>query len=162
MKKLLFFALLASATLFTACKNIDQTLLGDMQNKLTELDALKTTLTNNATGISDLATMVGAAPEAVKANPEFAALSEMANGMVTKNSSLLQELGSMQTNLSGMVADYTAGKIKTDDVKTKFAEVPAFLSGATESSSKMTTVLATLKAQYDAMATAPAAAPAKK
>jgi hypothetical protein len=106
--------------LFIACKNIDQTLIGDLQNRVTEIETLKNTYIGHDKSVARFSDAINAAPDSVKLDSSYLFMARMIDTLKVNGKSGMKQLSETQTGLSGLLADYNSGAKKTDEVRKGF------------------------------------------
>jgi|GEM_PF-1861336 len=136
MKKIIF-TLFALLTLFTACKNVDDAVVGQLQQNITSLEQAVTTLKESSTTLGLLTNQIDGLPENVKNNATgYSDLKEKANSISNRIAVRTYEYGNLATQMRTLAADYTAGKMKTPDVQNslnllndRIKDAPVFVEG---------------------------------
>ena len=125
MKIAIQFLALAILLVSTSCKSIDTEFLSKMQSDMASMEAVGETLNGFGSQLADLKNGVDALPEAVKTNADsgYGAIVEQLGGLITKQTAMSGMFGDLMGKFKSLVADYTAGKIKTDAAKTMLGEL---------------------------------------
>lgn len=142
-----------AALLAVSCKNIDQELVSKMQTDTTTLDGLSTPMEELGKKLSALSELLAAAPESVKNsdNPEYAEIFNLSGAMSQKHQAMTAEIADLQGKLKTLAADYSAGKIKTEDVKKEFETIAGSVQGLGDSVKRMNEMADELQTKYAKM-----------
>lgn len=149
------FSLFAFATLLAiaGCKNIDQELVGKMQTDVTTLEGLAAPMEELGKKLSNLNEVLNGAPESVKngGSAEYAEMFNLSGAMYQKQQATMAEFADLQNKLKTLAADYSAGKIKTEDAKKEFETIDASVQGFGDLVKRMNEMADQMQTQYAKM-----------
>ncbi|MCA0236117.1 MAG: hypothetical protein LCH81_07020 [Bacteroidetes bacterium] len=113
-----FFALL---TVLVSCKKIDQDLLSQMNNTVSEMHTRTEAFDLNTQGIVQFANLVDAAPEALKNDTlsGFVKLHEKVTALKIKQEGTVREYKELLAELQRSAEEYASGKITTDQARSQ-------------------------------------------
>lgn len=153
MKNLFSFCALSLLLLAVACKNVDKDLVGKMQNDLGTMEGLAPAFETLNKNIENFTGQLNAAPEAMKteSNTEYQNLVSMNTMIAQKLMATQAEYNDLLGRLKGLIADYSAGKIKTEDAQKEYEALSAAVQGYSTLVNQMTTVGDQLQADYAKM-----------
>jgi hypothetical protein len=153
MKNLFSLAALTFLLLAVACSGVDKELVGKMQNDLSTLEGLAPAFETLGKNIENLATQINAAPEAMKSesNTAYQELLTMNGRMSQKFQATAAEYNDLTGKLKGLVADYSAGKIKTEDAQKEYETLSVAVQGFSTLVGQMTQVGEQLQTDYAKM-----------
>jgi len=123
MKNLFSLFLLLQLFLAVSCKNVDQALVAQMEENITSMQAKTGDYDMNTQGIVNFAELVNTAPEALKNDTSsgYAVLRKKVTAVRTKQEGTVAEFKQMLGELQATAADYSAGKINTEQAEAKRA-----------------------------------------
>ncbi len=104
-----------------ACKNVDQNLVQDMQQATTTIESAKPAIEQASQGLANLQNKI--LPVADKAPSE--AIQYMTKRMGDKYSVMMSQYNATKTELEKLSAEYSDGKIKTEEVSQRFSALKA-------------------------------------
>ena len=153
MKKLFSLAAIAFLFLAVACTGIDKELVGKMQNDLSTMEGLAPAFETLSKNIENMTTQLNAAPEAMKSesNTEYQELLSKNNMISQKFQATSAEYNDLSAKLKGLVADYSAGKIKTEDAQKEFETLSAAVQGYSTLASQLTQIGEQMQTDYAKM-----------
>ncbi len=151
--KNLFSLFAFAALLAVGCKNIDQELVGKMQTDVTTLEGLATPMADLRKKLETLFNLVNAAPESVKnsENAEYGDLLTLTSAMNQKIQATSAEYDDILARLKTLAADYSAGKIKTEDAKKEYETLSISTRGLSDLLNHMNEIAGQSEAQYAKM-----------
>lgn len=114
MKNIIITATIVVLAAATACKNVDEKLVGELKQGATVLDSSKPAADSTAIDIEKMRTRI---TEAVGDDP---AGKYVANKISEKLNNTLADLNASKQELAQLQADYEAGKVKKEEVEAKF------------------------------------------
>lgn len=170
MKHLISVFTVAALLSAVACNKVDKDLINKMQSDLAAMEGTAIVAEKASTTLANLATQMNAAPEAMKSgdNPELKSLMEKSGMMSNKLQATMAEYNDLMSKLKTLVADYNAGKIKTEDAKKEYETLSEGLKGSSSmlnnmasASDQIQTAFAKMTADWNAKAEG-AAPPAGK
>jgi hypothetical protein len=144
---------------FLACKNIDQVLIGEIQNRNAELEALKGSYNDFFIAVGKFAEKTHSASDLVKADSGYVQLLDLVETMTGKGNNRVNEINAAQAELTKVLADYNSGVKKTDDVRKDFQRIGLTLKQLTENRDYMEGKLRAGQAKFDSLAANVIAAP---
>lgn len=121
MKNLFSFFLFVQLLWAISCKNIDQSLVTQMDETLNAMQAQTGNFDMNTQGIASFSDLVDTAPEALKSDTSsgFAALREKVSVLRLKQESTVAEFKEILADLQATATEYNAGKISTEDARSR-------------------------------------------
>ncbi len=159
MKNLVFLFAAAMTLSIISCESVDKELVDKMQKDITEMGGLSATLTDLGRSIANLAAQMAAAPEEMKSggNAGFIGMMEMSGAMVQKHEATQAEYNDLMNKLKTLAADYSAGKVSTEDARKEYETLKTGLQGISdlvqriqERSGQMETNFAKMMADWNA------------
>lgn len=123
MKNLFSLFLLLPLFLAISCKNVDQALVAQIEENIASMQAQTGDYDMNTQGIVNFADLVNTAPEALKNDTSsgYAVLREKVTAVRTKQEATVIEFKQVLGELQAAAAEYSAGKINTDQAEAKRA-----------------------------------------
>ncbi len=123
MKNLFSLFLLLPLFLAISCKNVDQALVAQIEENIASMQAQTGDYDMNTQGIVNFADLVDTAPEALKNDTSsgYAVLREKVTAVRTKQEATVIEFKQVLGELQAAAAEYSAGKINTDQAEAKRA-----------------------------------------
>lgn len=153
MKNLFF--LFVSITLFATigCKGVDKELVSKMQADAVKLDSLSAPLGDLGKKVENLYNLVNAAPESVKnsGDAQYGELLTTSSAMNQKVQATTAEYNDIVSKLKALVADYSAGKIKKEDVQKEYETISYAVKGLPDLVRRINEVADQSEAQYAKM-----------
>lgn len=139
MKHLVSIFTIAALLSVVACNEVDKELINKMQGDLAAMEGTAAVAEKASTTLANLATQMNAAPEAMKGedNPEMKSLMEKSGMMSNKLQASMAEYNDLMGKLKTLVADYNAGKIKTEDAKKEYETLSEGLKGTSSMLTQM-------------------------
>ncbi|MBK8429620.1 MAG: hypothetical protein IPL27_28365 [Lewinellaceae bacterium] len=121
MKNLFSLFLLLPLFLAISCKNVDQALVAQIEENIASMQAQTGDYDMNTQGIVNFADLVDTAPEALKNDTSsgYAVLREKVTAVRTKQEATVIEFKQVLGELQAAAAEYSAGKINTDQAEAK-------------------------------------------
>jgi hypothetical protein len=131
MKKLFSLSAAALLLLSVACESIDKALVSKMQEELAAMEGLSADAEKISTIITNVAAQINTAPESVKTgdDPMFKGISQKIGAMSERHQATLAEYNDLLGKLKSLSADYSAGKVKTEDAQKEFDTLSMGLKG---------------------------------
>lgn len=153
MKNLLSLAALAILFLAVACTSVDKELVGKMQNDLSAVEGLAPAFETLGKNLDNMTTQLNAAPEAMKSesNAEYQNLLRMNSMISQKFQATSAEYNDLSGKLKGLVADYSAGKIKTEDAQKEYETLSGAMQGFSTLIDQLTQVGGQMQTDYAKM-----------
>ncbi len=119
----------------TACKRTDQSLLNSAEQNAAVLEKAVNDLKENSIVLGSLTNQLDGLPEKVKNHATgYSDLKEKANSISSRIAVRTYEYDDLAAQMRSLAADYTAGKIKTADLKsrlesfgTRISDAPGFV-----------------------------------
>lgn len=134
MKNLFPFFLLLQLVWAVSCNNVDQKLVAQMDDTVNAMQAYTGEFDMNTQGIVSFSNLVDAAPDALKNDTTsgFAALREKVTAFRIKQETTVTEFKQVLSDLQKTAAEYSAGKISTDDARKQHETLSARLAAIKE------------------------------
>ncbi len=148
-----FAFLFLTLLLVLACKNIDQVLIGEIQNRNAEFESLKGEYNAYFDEVARFSQSVHQSPDAVKTDSGYVQLINIVETLTGKGNNRLNEIASAQAELTQLLADYTSGVKKTDDVRKDYQRINKSLKSLRESLDSLEGLLDKSKLQLDTLLT---------
>lgn len=150
MKNFVSIFAVVAAISFAACNSVDKELVGKMQNDLSEMEGMASTISDLGKNVNNLAEQISAAPEGMKTeeNAEFKELMAMSTSVVQKHQATLAEYNDLMEKLKSLIEDYNAGKVKTEDVKKEYETIKNGFNGLSELAGRMNGLNEQMQAQF--------------
>ena len=125
MKNLFSLFLFAQLLWLVSCNNIDQTLVAQMNETVDSMQAQTGDFDMNTEGIVSFSDLVDTAPEVLKSDTSsgFAALRKKVTALRTKQEVTVIEFKQVLSDLQTASTSYSAGKINTEDARSKHEEL---------------------------------------
>ncbi len=144
------FFLLSAACLFfvAACADVDKGLVDNMVAE-SKSAASMGKMTTAKTAVATVLTQLEGASETIKSNPAYLALLEKINGYTAKTEATAAEFADLSGKLNILLADYKAGKIKTEAAKQEFEIISAGFKGTNEIFDRLPVLAAETKSQFE-------------
>lgn len=132
--KNLFSLLVLAALTVTGCKSFDKELADTMRADLNKLEAMAPSFESLNTTIANINNQLNAAPEAMKTegNAEYQNLIRMSGRVTDKLQATIAEYNDLTGKFRTLVADYSAGKIKTEEATKEYGALLLAMQGYTE------------------------------
>ena len=139
MKNLFALSALTVLTLAVACKGVDKEMIGKMEADLSKMEGMAPAFEALNTSITNVANQLNAAPEAMKtqSNTEYQNMLRISNTMTQKYQATLAEQSDLTGKLKTLIADYTSGKIKTEDAMKEYQTLSTGIQGISEVMDRM-------------------------
>lgn len=153
MKNLCSLAALALLLLAASCKGVDKELVGKMQNDLSTSESLAPEFETLTKNIDNLTNQLNAAPEGLKSesNEEFQNMYNLNSAMAQKCQATIAEYNDLNGKLKDLIANYNAGKIKTEDAQKEYETLSIAVQGFSSLTTRMKEVGEQLQADYAKM-----------
>lgn len=121
MKNLFSLFLLLQLFLAVSCKNVDPALVAQMEENITSMQAQTSEYDLNTQGIVNFAQLVDTAPDALKNDTSsgYAELHKKVTAVRTKQEGTVAEFKQLLGDLQTTSAEYSAGKITTEQAAAK-------------------------------------------
>lgn len=134
MKNLFFILVFAPSILIVSCKKVDPALVSQMEDTVSAMESQTDQFDMNTQGIVSFAGLVDTAPEALKADTAsgFVALQEKVTALRIKQETSVAEYKQVLGELKQASADYSAGKIPTDQARTQYENLNGRLTSIRE------------------------------
>ncbi|MBV6440345.1 MAG: hypothetical protein DYG98_13400 [Haliscomenobacteraceae bacterium CHB4] len=144
--KNLFSFLVLTALAVAGCKSFDKELADTMRADLNKLEAMAPAFETLNTTLGNISNQLNAAPEAMKTegNVAYQNLTRMSGAMAQKFQATIAEYNDLTGKFRTLVADYSAGKIKTEEATKEYGALLLAMEG-------YTTVLDQMNQRADAM-----------
>ncbi len=125
MKNLFSLFLFTQLLWLVACNNIDQALVAQMNETVDSMQAQTGDFDMNTQGIVSFSDLVDTAPEVLKSDTSsgFAALRKKVTTLRTKQEVTVIEFKQVLSDLQTAATSYDAGKISTEEARTKHEEL---------------------------------------
>ncbi|MCC6283563.1 MAG: hypothetical protein IT262_23355 [Saprospiraceae bacterium] len=129
MKNLFPLFLLLQLLWVVSCNNVDQKLVDQIDETVNAMQAYTGDFDMNTQGIISFSKLVDEAPEALKSDTSsgFAALREKVTSFLVKQEATVAEFKQVLSDLQKTGAEYSAGKISTEDARMKHETLSARL-----------------------------------
>ena len=139
MKNLFALSALAVLILAVACKGVDKELIGKMEADLSKMEGMAPAFEALNTSITNVVNQLNAAPEAMKteSNAEYQNMLRISNTMTQKYQATLAEQSDLTGKLKTLIADYTSGKIKTEDAQKEYQTLSTAIQGISDVMDRM-------------------------
>jgi hypothetical protein len=152
MKHLSSILLIGLTTLFfTACKNVDSETVGKIQADITAFEGGNSALEAPAKALADLRSKAAGASATEQAFTQYQAFNNMLLSAEGKIGATGTEYQETVTELKNLLADYEAGKIKTEEVKAKYETLTAELKAKKELFGRIERFIGGLGTEYETM-----------
>ncbi len=153
MKFLISACVIMTMLAVTSCDSVDKELVSSIQNDIKVMDGLSAPIAALGTSVNNLAQQVNAAPEGMKAenDPDFNDLVSLSEGLVQKQQSTLAEYNDLMAKLKSLVADYSAGKLKTEQVRAEYENLKTGMQGVSDLVGRMSAMTDQMQAQFAKM-----------
>ena len=153
MKNLFVLSVAAVVMLAVACKGVDQELIGKLQADLSTMESMGPSFEKLGTGITNLSNQLNAVPESMKTetNPEYQNMLRLSNTMTQKYQATLAEQGDLTGKIKNLVADYTSGKITTEDAVKEYETLSTSVKGISEVMDRMSQKVDQIQAEFAKM-----------
>lgn len=134
MKNLFSTLVFATITLLVSCKKVDPALVAQMDERIEALGSKTEGYDMNTQGIVSFASLVDTAPEELKIDTAsgFPALHKKVTALRVKQEGTVSEYREVLAELQKLSADYAAGKVPTDQVRSRFTELDTRLTNIDE------------------------------
>ena len=149
-----FFPLFVLVVLtVVGCKAFDKELADKMRADLDKLEGMAPAFETLNTNISNMNNQLGAVPEAMKTenNAEYQNLLRISDNMSQKYQASAAEYNDLAGKFKNLVADYTAGKIKTEDVKKEYEMLSLSIQGMADVLDRLNQRVDAMQAEYAKM-----------
>lgn len=156
MTSLRFSFLFLTLLIFGACKNIDQVLVGEIQNRNAEFESLKGEYNAYFDAVAAFSERVHQSNDAVKADSGYVQVLNMIETFTGKGNNRLNEIASAQGELTQLLADYSSGVKKTDDVRKDYQRIGTYLKDLRENLDYLNGLMAKSQQQLDTLQAATA------
>jgi uncharacterized protein YukE len=154
--KLLFAA--ATLLLAAACNNIDKQFVGQMRESLLSTETAATGMEATGTALGEMNALLEAAPTEMKADSAFGEVQRKATAFAQKHQATMAEYGDLTARLNTLIADYSAGKIKSDAAHQEFEVLGGGLESMKKAFEDISSLSDDLQAEYGKMKAAWSAA----
>jgi len=153
MKNLFFLFLLLQLFLAVSCKKVDTALVAQMDDTIASMQAKTGDYDMNTQGIVNFAQLVDAAPEALRNDTSsgYAALHEKVAAVRTKQEATVAEFKQVLGDLQTTSAEYSAGKISTEQAGAKRVLLTARLTAIQELLGRVTQLNDEAQTEYGKM-----------
>jgi hypothetical protein len=139
---------------FVACKNIDQTLIGEIQNRVSEFDLLKGEFDGMFKQVGQFSEKAHGASDAVKADSLYIGYLSLVETITGKGNNRMNEMTEAQAQLNSILVDYNSGAKKTDEVRKEYQRINKMYDAQQENLTFMAGKLAKANMQLDSLALA--------
>ncbi|MCB9306800.1 MAG: hypothetical protein H6565_09395 [Lewinellaceae bacterium] len=123
----------------SACNSVDKELVSKMQKDVDEMSGLSAAFEEMQQSTSNLAERVSNTPEEMKIDDatSFKDLNEMLAAMAQKQQATIAEYNDLMQKLKNLVAEYSAGKVKTEDAQKEYENLHNGLQGIADLSQRI-------------------------
>lgn len=152
MKNLLSLAL-AVLVLAVGCKSFDKELADKMSADLSKLEQLAPGFEKLGTDIGNIANLVNNVPEAMKTedNAAYQNLLRMSTIMNQKYQASMAEYKDLTGKFQTLVANYSAGKLKTEDAQKEYETINQAVQGYADVLDRMNQRIEAMQTEYAKM-----------
>lgn len=147
--KLLFAA--ATLVLAAACNNVDKQFVGQMRESLLSTETAATGMEATGKALSEMNTLLEAAPAAMKADSAFGEVQRKAVAFTQKHQATMAEYTDLTARLNTLIADYSAGKAKSDAAHQEFEVLNGGLESMKKAFEDISSLSDDLQAEYGKM-----------
>ena len=153
MKNLFALSTLTILILAVACKNVDKEMVDKMEADLIKMEGLAPTFETLGASITNVTNQLNAAPDAMKTESDTAyqQMLDVSNALSQKCLATAAEQNDLTNKLKTLIADYSAGKIKTEDALKEYQMLSTAIQGISNLAVRMNERTEVLQADFAKM-----------